>query len=134
MIIIKFEEINAWQEARKLVKMVYNAISINTNFQLDLRFKSQITSSAVSAMSNIAEGFSKNSNKDFVRFLFISKGSIAEVQSLLCVALDLDYVDKELYNIIYKQSDLTAKYISKFISYLKIRINNPTNSINPTNP
>jgi len=118
MKIKRFEEINAWQEARKLVRMIYHSISSNREFQFDLLFKSQITSAAVSAMSNIAEGFSKNSNKDFVRFLFISKGSIAEVQSLLHVALDLNYIDKEFYNRMYKQSDLTAKYIS----YLKFSL------------
>jgi len=87
----RFEEINAWQEARKLVRMVYNTINKNNNFKTDLRFKSQITSSAVSTMSNIAESFSRNSNKEFARFLFISKGSLAELQSLLYVALDLNY-------------------------------------------
>ncbi len=122
MKIEKFEDIKAWQEARYLVKIVYGAIDINKTFQSDLRFKSQISSAAVSVMSNIAEGFSRNSNKEFIRFLFIAKGSIAELQSQLYVAADLNYIEKELHGAIYKQSDLTAKYISKFISYLKDHI------------
>ena len=119
MRIKRFEEIKAWQEARSLVKLVYSAIRKNRDFQNDLRFKSQITSSVVSVMSNIAEGFSRNSNKEFIRFLFISKGSLAELQSLLYVALDLAYLDYQQYDLLFKQSELTAKYISKFISYLK---------------
>lgn len=119
MKIERFEDIKAWQEARQLVKMVYNAIDTNKTFQNDLRFKSQISSAAVSVMSNVAEGFSRNSNKEFIRFLFIAKGSIAELQSQLYVAADLGYIKTELKNKMYEQSDLTAKYISKFISYLK---------------
>lgn len=119
MKIERFEDIKAWQEARHLVKMVYNAIDTNKTFQNDLRFKSQISSAAVSVMSNVAEGFSRNSNKEFIRFLFIAKGSIAELQSQLYVAADLGYIKTELKNKMYEQSDLTAKYISKFISYLK---------------
>jgi len=119
MKIRKFEEINGWQEARKLVKMVYTAARHNQDFTRDIRFKSQITSAAVSTMSNIAEDFSRNSNKEFIRFLFISKGSLSEVQSLLYVALDLKYITNDLHQAIYNQSDLTAKYISKFITYLK---------------
>jgi four helix bundle protein len=122
MKIERFEDIKAWQEARQLVKMVYNAIDTNKTFQDDLRFKSQISSAAVSVMSNIAEGFSRNSNKEFIRFLFIAKGSIAELQSQLYVAVDLDYIKKEFQEEIYKQADLTAKYISKFITYLKDHI------------
>ena len=122
MKIEKFEDIKAWQEARQLVKMVYDAINLNKNFRDDLRFKSQISSAAVSVMSNIAEGFSRNSNKEFIRFLFIAKGSVAELQSQLYVAVDLGYIKNELHGEIYKQSDLTAKYISKFISYLKDHI------------
>ncbi len=125
MKIEKFEDIKAWQEARCLVKMVYNAIDANKDFQNDLRFKSQISSSAVSVMSNIAEGFSRNSNKEFIRFLFIAKGSIAELQSQIYVAIDLKYVQKELHEEIYHQADLTAKYISKFITYLKDHTNKP---------
>ena len=133
MKINRFEEINAWQEARKLVKMVYSAVAKNKELQFDLRFKSQFTSSSVSVMSNIAEGFSRNSNKEFVRFLFISKGSLAEVQSLLYVALDLNYIKNDLYNNMYTQADVTARYISKFISYLKITYkNNPTQKTQQT--
>ena len=119
MKIEKFEDIKGWQEARSLVKLIYATINSNKNFKQDLRFASQITSAAISAMSNIAEGFTRNSNKELIRFLFISKGSLAEVQSQLYVSLDLCYIDNEKFTEIYHQSEITAKLISKFITYLK---------------
>ena len=73
MKINRFEEINAWQEARKLVKMVYGAAEKSKELKFDLRFRFQFTSSAVSVMSNIAEGFSRNSNKEFIRFCLSQK-------------------------------------------------------------
>lgn len=119
MKIERFEDIIAWQEARKAVRNIYAVVDLNSNFQNDLRFKSQITSSAVSVMSNIAEGFSRNSNKEFIRFLFIAKGSIAELQSLLYVAFDLQYIPKTKFEEIYSHIDSIARLISRFITYLK---------------
>ena len=85
MTIRRFEDIEAWQEARRLVNLVYEAINGNQNFQKDYRLINQIQGAAVSTMANIAEGFSRRSNKEFIQFLFISKSSAAEVQShLVC--------------------------------------------------
>jgi four helix bundle protein len=92
MKIIRFEDIVAWQEARRLVKMVYDLINKNQRFSKDFRLVSQIQAAAVSSMSNIAEGFSRKGHKEFIQFLFISKSSAAEVQSQLYVALDQEYV------------------------------------------
>ena len=118
MKITRFEDIQAWQEARKLVKKVYDAIKESKEFQRDLRLVSQIQGAAVSAMANIAEGFSRRSNKEFIQFLFISKSSAAEVQSHLYVALDQGYMTKEKFEEIYAQADLVSKMISGFIKYL----------------
>ena len=118
MKITRFEDIQAWQEARKLVKKVYDAIKESKEFQRDLRLVSQIQGAAVSAMANIAEGFSRRSNKEFIQFLFISKSSAAEVQSHLYVALDQGYMAKEKFEEIYAQADLVSKMISGFIKYL----------------
>ncbi len=126
-----FEDILAWQEARKLVNMIYK-IKDNQIIVHDFRFKAQIQSASISVMSNIAEGFSRNSNKEFVRFLFISKGSLAELQSQLHIARDLSYISSSEFKEIYDQSDKTARLISKFITYLKSP--NSTNSINTKNP
>jgi len=118
MKITRFEDIQAWQEARKLVKKVYDAIKASKEFQRDLRLVSQIQGAAVSTMANIAEGFSRRSNKEFIQFLFISKSSAAEVQSHLYVALDQGYVTKDKFEEIYTQADLVSKMTSGFIKYL----------------
>lgn len=119
MKIDKFEDVQAWQEARELVKKVYKTVERNPNIQRDFRYKAQLTSSAISGMSNVAEGFSRRSDKEFIQFLFVSKGSLAELQSLLYAAMDLDYLSKEDFNELYVQADKTSRLISKFISYLK---------------
>lgn len=81
MKIERFEEIKAWQEARSLVKLINQAVKNNKNFSKDYKFRDQIINAAISIMSNIAEGFSRRTNKEFTQFLFIAKGSCAEVQS-----------------------------------------------------
>jgi four helix bundle protein len=118
MKITRFEEIQAWQEARKLVSKVYEAIKKSKEFQRDLRLVSQIQGAAVSAMANIAEGFSRRSDREFIQFLFIAKSSAAEVQSHLYVALDQGYLTKDKFEEIYTQADLVSKMISGLIKYL----------------
>ncbi|GAG03250.1 unnamed protein product, partial [marine sediment metagenome] len=88
MKIERFEDLHCWQEARKLVNFVYQIIKENNAFQKDFRLCGQNTGAAVSSMSNIAEGFSRRSNNEFVQYLFISKSSATEVQSEAYVALD----------------------------------------------
>jgi len=116
--ITKFEDLQCWQEARKLVNMVYNAVKANSGFQKDFRLSGQITGAAVSSMSNIAEGFSRRSNKEFIQYLFISKSSATEVQSEAYVALDLNYFTQETFDTIYNQAEKVSKLDSGFITYL----------------
>ena len=118
MKIERFEDIKAWQEARVLVKMVYDAVKSDKGFSSDYKFREQIQSAAVSIMSNIAEGFSRRSKREFTQFLFIAKGSAAEVQSQLYVALDQGYISQEKFNELYSKSDEIARLISGFIQYL----------------
>ena len=118
MKINRFEEIAAWQEARKLVRMVYEVIRKSKEFQKDFRLVNQIQDASVSTMSNIAEGFSRKGNKEFMQFLFISKSSASEVQSHLYVALDQGYVAEKDFSEIYKQADLLSKMVSSFVKYL----------------
>ena len=125
MKIIRFEDIQAWQEARKLVKMVYNLINKSQKFTKDLRLDSQIQAAAVSSMSNIAEGFSRKSHKEFIQFLFISKSSAAEVQSQLYVALDQGYITQSDFDLVYEQAEIVSKMVSSFISYLISQLNKP---------
>ena len=118
MKIEKFEDIQAWQEARILVKMIYDSAKSCEVFSRDYRFKDQVSSAAVSVMANISEGFSRRSNKEFIQFLFIAKASIAEIQSHLYVALDQGYVKKGQFDALYQQADKVARLTSNFLTYL----------------
>jgi four helix bundle protein len=114
----RFEDIKAWQEARVLVSMVYETTKSTKGFANDYRFRDQIQAAAVSIMSNIAEGFSRRTAKEFAQFLFIAKGSAAEVQSQLYVALDQGYINKDKFDELYSKSDEVARLTSGFIQYL----------------
>jgi four helix bundle protein len=125
MKITRFEDIEAWQEARKLVKMVYEVVRKSSEFKRDFRLVNQVQDAAVSSMSNIAEGFSRKSNKEFIQFLFISKSSAAEVQSEFYVAIDQGYINQEDFNKVYDQAEVVSKFDSGFIKYLDSQLNKP---------
>ena len=125
MKITRFEDIKAWQEARKLVKLVYEAINTNERFGKDLRLVNQMQGAAVSSMSNISEGFARKGKKEFIQYLFISKSSAAEVQSQLYVALDQKYIGQDMFDSIYHQADLVSKLDSGFIKYLNSQLKKP---------
>lgn len=72
-------------------------------------------------MSNIAEGFARRSNKEFVQFLFVAISSAAEVQSHLYIAFDQNYLSKETFESIYEQANRTARIISGLITYLRTK-------------
>ena len=119
MKITRFEDLECWQEARKLVRMVYSAVEKNRAFQRDLRFGGQITAAAVSIMNNIAEGWAAQSNAEFIRFLTYSRRSCAEVQNCGYVALDQKYLDKEGFQEIYAQALKTIQIIDGLLRYLR---------------
>ena len=125
MKIARFEEIEAWQEARKLVKMVYEVISNSPKFRRDFRLVNQVQDAAISSMSNIAEGFSRKGNKEFIQFLFISKSSAAEVQSQFYVALDQEYITQNEFSVVYNQAEIVSKKNSNFIKYLQSQLDKP---------
>ena len=125
MRITRFEDIDAWQESRELVKLVYSAINASEKFQKDYRLANQIQGAAISVMSNIAEGFSRKGHKEFIQFLFISKSSAAEVQSQLYVALDQNYITQKTFEEIYNQAEKISKMDSGFIKYIKSQLNKP---------
>jgi four helix bundle protein len=116
--ITRFEDLECWKEARKLVNMVYDGIRSSKALQNDFRLCNQLTGAAISVMGNIPEGFVRRSNKEFIQFLFISLSSAAEVQSHMYVALDQNYVTKEIFESIYKQAEKTSKLVSGLITYL----------------
>ena len=118
MKISRFEDLDCWQEARLLVRKIYDVTKAG-EFKKDLRFSGQIQAAAISAMANIAEGFTRRSDKEFIQFLYIAMASTAEVQSHLYVALDQAYLGKDQFDDIYKQADKTGKMISHLIKYLR---------------
>jgi len=117
MIIEKFEDIEAWKEARKMVNRIYKVCSVNV-FKRDFSLADQMKRAAVSIMANIAEGYARNGNKEFIRFLFIAKSSAAELQSHLYVAFDQGYIDNEDFQEIYRDLDKIQRMLSNFIKYL----------------
>ena len=115
----RFEDIVAWQKARELVKVIYQMTNESEKFRKDFGLKDQIRRAAVSSMSNISEGFARTSDKEFANFLNIARGSVAEVQSQLYVALDLGYIDKNAFSIGYALADETSRLLTNFMKYLR---------------
>ncbi len=113
-----FEDIEAWQKARQLSKMVYKYTKFDA-FKKDYGLCDQIRRAAVSVMSNIAEWFDRSGNKEFVQFLFIAKGSTAEIESQLYVALDNGYINKEQFMEATSLTFAVKSLLSGFIRYLK---------------
>jgi len=114
----RFEDIDCWKEARQLVKLVYS-LTKKESFSMDRGLRDQIQRAAISIMSNIAEGFESQGNREFVQFLFYAKRSSGEVRAQLYAALDLGYINevesKEANELAMKVSRMS----SSFISYLK---------------
>ena len=118
MKIKQFEDIEAWKEAKKLVSLIYK-LTDKQVFYKDFGLKDQIQRAAVSCMSNIAEGFESGTNQQFIQFLLYTRRSTAEVQSILYVALDRNYVTDKEFEIAYQQASIIAKLTNGFITYLK---------------
>ena len=114
----RFEDIEAWQDARLLVKGVYEVTS-EGRFARDFGLREQIRRAAISTMSNIAEGFESQSNKTFIRYLYQARGSAGEVRSQLYVALDQGYVTAAQFEKLYQKAVSTSRLISGFIAYSK---------------
>lgn len=109
-LIKKFEDIVAWQEARTLTKEIYKISGIGA-FGQDYGLRDQIRRATVSVMSNIAEGFDCESNKEFGRFLEIARRSTLEIQSLLYVAQDVTYISQEQFEEFYQYAEKTRRFI-----------------------
>ena len=114
----RFEDLIAWQKARELTKRVYQLTRMEP-FCRDFGLANQIQRSAVSIMSNLAEGFERGSSSDFHKFIVIAKASCAEVRSQLYVALDIGYLNEDSFNRIHQ----LALEVSKIIGGLKSSVN-----------
>jgi four helix bundle protein len=114
----KFEDIKSWQMARQAKNLIYE-LSSKGRFAKDFTLVNQIRRSSISIMSNIAEGFERSGDKEFVSFLSIAKSSCGEARSQLYIALDRNYITQAEFDSAYKQLDETGKLIGGFMNYLK---------------
>ena len=117
----KFEDILAWQKSRQATKLVYE-ITNQGNFAKDFGLRDQIRRSSVSVMANIAEGFGRRSNKEFSNFLNFAHGSIAETQSHLYIALDLNYLNRNDFSELYKIYDEDSRMVMSLSQHLRNKL------------
>jgi four helix bundle protein len=116
----RFEDIQAWQKAREVTRLIYQ-VTADGSFAKDYGMRDQIQRASVSIMANIAEGFGRHSDKEFANFLNMAHGSASEVQSHLYVALDLNYIDentfRKLYDLLDEVSRMTLAFAQRLRTY-----------------
>lgn len=114
----KFEDLAIFQQARELCKKVYS-VTATEPWKYDSRFVQQIHAAAGSVMDNIAEGYERDGNKEFINFLYIAKGSCGEVRSQVIRASDVGFIDKATATELYNDTKKLAASIANFIKSLK---------------
>ena len=133
----RFEDLVIWQQARRLSKEVYEITRLG-DFRYDSRFVQQIRAAVGSIMDNIAEGFERDGNKEFVQFLYIAKGSCGEVRSQIYRAFDAGFINEETFTRMLNETLSLNKGILNFIKSLKssavtgTKYQKPTHLLNPT--
>lgn len=118
MSVKKFEDLEVWKHARQLTNEIYE-VTGDGSFSKDYGLIDQIRRASVSIMSNIAEGFERDGNKEFIQFLYIAKGSCGEVRSQLYLAFDQGYIVEETHKGLNELSRIIAIKITNFIKVLK---------------
>ena len=113
-----FEELEVWRVARKAVREVYT-LTKSPAFAADFGLRDQLRRASVSIVSNIAEGFERSGNAEFIRFLYIAKGSAGEARAQLYLALDLGYIDSAAFRVSNEQFISISRQLSAFIKYLE---------------
>lgn len=116
--ITRFEDIEAWQGGREMKRLIY-ACSSTGLFAKDFVLKDQIRRAAISITANIAEGFEREGNREFIQFLSVSKASCAEVQDHLYTALDASYLTQDQFHDFYRKAGEVGRKLGAFISYLQ---------------
>lgn len=125
--ITRVEDIEVWQEARKLAADVYRLTSAGA-WARDFGLRDQIRRASVSVACNIAEGYSRGSNVEFKRFLAIARGSATEVKTQLYIALDIGYIDQGSFDNLSSRMDRLGRMITTFMQYLKTAQKPTTNN------
>lgn len=118
MKIIRFEDLQIWKLSLKLTREIYDVTS-KKDFSKDFGLRDQIRRAIVSVSSNIVEGFEKNNNNEFIRFLGMAKGSVGEVRNQLYIALTIKYVIQSEFDNLHADLDQLSKQIGGFIKYLQ---------------
>ena len=114
----RFEDMKVWRDGRALVRKIYQ-ISSNRPFSRDFGLREQIRRAAVSTVSNIAEGYERDSHREFLRYLHISKGSCGEVRTQLYLAQDLAYLSAQDFTSVYGMCLDISKQLAGMIRYFK---------------
>jgi four helix bundle protein len=118
MKVTMFEDLEVWKLARELYKYVFK-ITSNEPFCKDFRFRDQIRSSSSSVSDNIAEGFERGGNKEFIQFLSIAKGSCGETRNQSYRAFDSNYISQEILVELLKKTDIISRKTANLIKSLK---------------
>jgi len=118
MKISRFEELNIWKLSLKITKEIYD-LTAKREFSRDFSLRDQIRRAIISVSSNIVEGFEKNNNNEFIRFLKISKGSAGETRNQLYIALAVSYISKQEFDKVNKELEELTSQIGSFINYLE---------------
>ena len=113
-----FEDLPVWKDARDLAVLIYKLTKVG-KLAKDWCMSNQIRSVSLSISSNIAEGFDRSSRKEFIRFLYIAKGSTSEVRSQLLICVELGYLDKDESERLLERTKSLTKQIGALISFLK---------------
>lgn len=111
----RFEDILVWQKAQDLTVQLYQLFELSKDFA----FRDQICRAAVSISNNIAEGFERDTTKDFIRFLYMARGSSGEVRSMLYLAKRLNYIDIKTFDRLKSQAEEISKMVKGFINSIK---------------
>jgi four helix bundle protein len=114
----QFEDLEIWKLSRVLCDEI-NKLALRTDLRTDYKLYSQIDGSSGSIMDNIAEGFERNGNREFIQFLSISKASCGETRSQLYRVFDRNYIKKEEFEKLREQTLTLSKMIGAFINYLQ---------------
>ncbi len=113
-----FEELEIWQMARALANRIY-PLTLEGSFAKDFELRNQINSSSGSVMDNIAEGFERGGNKEFISFLSYAKGSAGETRSQLYRAHDRNHINDKSFNELSEEVRLLARKIGGLMTYLQ---------------